>query len=102
MVSCPCCGNMFGITSESNEINYCSICKRYFKNPTYFTITNTQLTTSNVSTADIENNINIYHIPDVANDSKDFYCVKDDINLWQPEENELTINSKEISIKTIR
>lgn len=98
MISCPYCGNMFGITSEANGTYYCSLCKYYFKNPTYFTTSNTPLTKSNASTAATENNINIYHIPDTANASKGIYCVEDDINLLQFEDNKLIINAKDIII----
>lgn len=88
MISCPYCGNMFGIISSSNGTNYCGMCNSYFKD--------TPLTNSIASN---ENSITI-RIPDAANPA--IYCTDDTINLRQPEENKLTINSKEISIKTIR
>ena len=97
MVTCPYCGNMFGITSDSNGTNYCSVCKRYFKNPTYFATSNTPLTKSNASTAAIENSFTI-RLPVAANAARDFYYTDDNINLSQSEESKLTINAKDIII----
>ena len=97
MVSCSYCGNILGITSCSDGTNYCSICKRYFKNPTYFTTSNTPLTKSNTSTAAIKNNITV-RLPDAANAARDFYYTDDNINLLQSEYNKLTINAKSIII----
>ena len=98
MITCPYCGNMFGITSNSNGTNYCSVCKRYFKNPIYFATSNTPLTKSNTSTtAAIEDSITI-RLPDAANAARGFYYADDSVNLWQSEENKLTIKAKSITI----
>lgn len=97
MISCPYCGNMFGITSDSNGTNYCSICKRYFKNPTYFATSNTPLTKSNTSTAAIQNNITI-GLPYAANAERGFYDTIEKYPKINLPEDKLTINAEDIII----
>ena len=67
MVSCPYCGNTYSIMGQTNNMYYCPKCSSYF---------NKYRITSNASTAAVENNINIYHIPDAANATKGFYNIK--------------------------
>lgn len=89
MVSCPYCGNESDITTSTSCKAYCTTCGHIFDMRS--------LTKTNFSTAAIEKYITD-RLPNAANDRRGFYRVEDGINLWQPEENKLTINAEDIII----
>lgn len=90
MVSCPYCGNIYSVMSQTNNMYYCPKCSSYF---------NKYGITSNASTAAIENYITI-QLPDAANTNKGSYNSESKgSNFLQPQEwNKLTINAKSIII----
>lgn len=91
VISCPYCGNAYSIMSQTNNMYYCPKCCFYF---------NESEITSNASTAAIENNISIYHIPDAADAARGFYTIesKGSNFLQLPEYDKLIINAKDIII----
>lgn len=99
MDCCPFCGNMWGFISYTDGTKHCSVCKRFFKDTTYFATANTPLVKANFSTASIENNITIgkgqESFPDV-----EYYRKGEDLSVIKAlEECKLTINAKDIIIK---